>query len=132
MWSTMLRYIKKLLGKKVVLEEIQNNHLDFSHIDSRQKAIEAVESGDLVAILAYPEILGGEDIELNTLYVPPAISDIHNQIVETLVRYVNQELIDNLQVKPVYKGKSFVPAEIKMLSHHSTKPGEFNPSIQIW
>ncbi len=128
----MLKYIKKLFGEKVVTEEIQNNRHDFSHIDSRQKAIEAVESGDLVAILAYPEILGGEDIDLNTFYVPPAISDIHNQIVETLVRYVDQGLIDNLQVKPVYKGKSFVPSEIKMLARHSTKPGEFNPSIQIW
>lgn len=128
----MLEYIKKFFEKQGQSEEHQMNHHDFSHIDSRQKAIEAVESGDLVTILAYPEIFGGEDTEINTLYVPPAILPVHNQIIETLVRYVDEGLIDNLQLKPEYKGKSFVPSELKMFTSHSTKPGQFNPSIKIW
>lgn len=129
----MLRYIKELFGKNHNKEEEnQTSQLDFSHIDSREKAIKAVEKGELVAILAHPEILGGEDIEINTFYVPKAIAYVHNQIIEALVRYVDEGLIDNLQIKPEYKGKSFVPSEIKLFASHSIKSGHFNPSIKIW
>lgn len=129
----MLKFIKNIFANNNLNEDNDEYAaLDFSHIDSREKAIQAVGEGGLVAILAVPEILGGEDVDINTFYIPRAVVEVHSQIVETLVRYVDEDLIDNLQVKMEYKGSSIVPSEIKLYSSHSNKTGQFNPTIKVW
>ncbi|WP_425054842.1 hypothetical protein [Pseudomonas abyssi] len=106
--------------------------LDFSHVDSREKAMELVQEGKLFKVLLFPSEFGGEDIPQNSVYVPAGIPEIKDQITGTLIRFVEQGLIDNMQVNPEYKGSSFVPSKIKMSTSHSGKAGEFNPTIEIW
>lgn len=108
------------------------NVRDFSHVDSREKAIALVEKGELFKILLFPAEFGGQDIPQNVVFVPAGIPEIKEQITGTLVRFVQDGLIDNLKVEPEYKGKSFVPSKINMHTSHSGKAGQFNPSIEIW
>ncbi|MEM7432586.1 MAG: hypothetical protein AAF351_11720 [Pseudomonadota bacterium] len=105
---------------------------DFSHVDSLEKAEALVESGELYKILLFPAEFGGEEIPPNTVFVPAEIPEIKDRITQTLIRFVEDGLIDNLTVNPEYKGDSFVPSRIVMETSHSGKPGEFNPTIEIW
>ncbi len=106
--------------------------LDFSHIDSKEKAIALSEKGELFKILLFPDEFGGQDIPQNVVYVPAGVPEIKDQITGTLIRFVKDGLIDNLKVEPEYKRRSFVPSKIKMFTSHSGKSGQFNPTIEIW
>ncbi|MEJ2407021.1 MAG: hypothetical protein P8171_22605 [Candidatus Thiodiazotropha sp.] len=106
--------------------------LDYSGVDSREKAVELVKEGKLYKILLFPAEFGGEDIPQNVVFVPAGIPEIKDKITGTLMRFVQEGLIDNLQVNPEYKGNSFVPSKINIKTSHSDKAGEFNPTIEIW
>ena len=106
--------------------------LDCSNVDSREKAVALAKEGKLHKILLFPAEFGGEDIPQNTVYVPAGIPEIKDKITGTLLRFTQEGLIDKLQVAPEYKGKSFIPSKINMKTSHSGKPGEFNPTIEIW
>lgn len=105
---------------------------DFSHVDSQAKAAELASKGELFKILLFPAEFGGADAPPNTVYVPAGVPEIKDQITATLIRLVEDGLIDNLAVNPEYKGDSFVPSKIVMMTSHSGKAGEFNPTIEIW
>lgn len=106
--------------------------LDYSGVDSREKALELVKEGKLYKILLFPAEFGGDDIPQNVVFVPAGIPEIKDKITGTLMRFVQEGLIDNLQVNPEYKGNSFVPSKINIKTSHSDKAGEFNPIIEIW
>jgi|SRR3990167_2578929 len=105
---------------------------DFSDVNSREKALELVKQGKLHKILLFPAEFGGQDLPHNVVYVPAGIPEIKDQITGTLIRFVEDGLIDNLEVSPEYKGGSFVPSKINMKTSHSGKSGKFNPSIEVW
>lgn len=105
---------------------------DYSNVDSREKAVELAKQGKLFKVLLFPSEFGGKDIPQNVVYVPEGIPEIKDQITGTLIRFVEEGLIDNLQVNPEYKGNSFVPSKINMNTSHSGKAGEFNPTIEVW
>ena len=113
-------------------EEIGNNESDFSEIDTREKAMALAQEGQLFKVLLFPEELGGADVPQNIVYVPAGIPEVKDKITGTLVSYVQDGLIDQLNVAPVYKGGSFVPSKITINASHSGKSGEFNASIEIW
>lgn len=128
----MKKLLLALMGVLGMSSASADSALDFSHVDSREKAIELVQEGKLFKVLLFPAEFGGEDIVQNAVYVPAGIPEIKDKITGTLVRFVQEGLIDNLNVAPEYKGNSFVPSIINMKTSHSGKDGEFNPSIEIW
>ncbi|WP_316364378.1 hypothetical protein [Candidatus Thiodiazotropha sp. CDECU1] len=77
----------------------ENPH-DFTNVDSREKAIKLVGEGKLVPLLLFPAEFGGEEIPQNTVYVPPETKDIQAQIIGTLIKFVEDGLIDNLKAEP--------------------------------
>ena len=111
---------------------LEENKLDFSEIDSREIAEQLVEEGLLFKILLFPAELGGKDVTQNTAYVPAGIPEIKDKLTETLIKYVQDGLIDKLTVEPAYKGSSYVPSKIVMKASHSEKKSEFVPTIDIW
>lgn len=110
--------MKKLLMTILVVLGMSGANADsgmnFSHVDAREKAMALVQEGKLFKILLFPSEFGCEDIPQNSVYVPAGIPEIKDQITGTLIRFVEQGLIDNMQVNPEYKGNSFVPSKIKM------------------
>ncbi len=107
---------------------------DFSHVDSLEKAVALAKEGKLFRILLIPQEFGGSDSPENSIYVPPGIPEVKDQMTGTIIRFAEQGLIDSLNVSPEYKGESFVPASIRIETSHSDsdKEGKFNPTIEIW
>lgn len=124
------RYL--ILGVLFMSANVLAKTLDYSHVTSLKIAQELAEKGELEKILLFPEAFGGEDIPVNVLYVPLEIAEIKAQLTETTINYMEQNLINKLEVLPTYKGDSFIPATIEMKMWHSDKEGIFNPIINIW
>ena len=121
-----------VLGLLLMTNANAGDARDYSHVDSKEKAMALVEKGELFKLLLFPAEFGGEDIPQNVVFVPAGIPEIKDRITGTLIRFVQDGLIDNLKVEPEYKGKSFVPSKINMHTSHSGKASPFNPSIEIW
>ena len=108
------------------------NPPDYSDVTSRDAVQALFEQGELVAVLLFPEEFGGGESDHNVVFVPAAISEAKDKNTATLVRYVEEDLIDQLEVNPTYKGSSLVPSTIVIKAWHSNKDGAFNTTIEVW
>lgn len=106
--------------------------LDFSDVTSKSLAEALVKQGRLETILLFPAEFGGEARPENVSYVPVGIGEAQALIIATLTRYLQDGLIDQLDVEPAYRGDSFVPTRIRYVARHSTKSGVFTPTLEIW
>jgi hypothetical protein len=106
------------------------NGPDFSWIDSREKAEELFQRGDLEKLFLMPLEFGGLDGPLNTLYVPIGVASIKwgidNNVIGPLVATGK---ITHYKACPEYQGKSFIPIAIKIVA---SDPGDFTTTINIW
>ncbi len=62
----------------------------------------------------------------------PRWGKVQERLNETLRRYLSEGRIDNLSVAPEYKGKSLVPAKIRVSARKDGRVGEFTTVIGIW
>ena len=106
--------------------------LDFSHVNSLQKALVLFREGKLERLLLCPLEFGGQEIPQNVLYVPLGIAAIKQRLDGTIQKMVNDGNISSYQAVPEYKGNSFIPSKILIKASHHEKPGAFNPTINIW
>jgi hypothetical protein len=103
---------------------------DFSEIDSREKAEVLFRRGDLEKLFLMPLEFGGQDIPVNTLYVPVGLADIKAGIDNNVIGPLAAEgKITKYRATPEYQGKSFIPIAISILA---SEPGEFSSTINIW
>jgi len=106
------------------------NGPDFSEIDSRAKAEELFRRGQLEKLLLMPLEFGGEDIPVNTLYVPIGVADIKAGIDNNVIAPLAAEgKFTKYTATPEYQGKSFIPIAINIVA---SDPGEFSTTINIW
>ena len=103
---------------------------DFSAIDSRARAEELFQKGELEKLYLFPLEFGGEDIALNILYVPIGVaaikSGIDNNVIGALAA---EEKITQYKAEPEYQGNSFIPIAVKITAWN---PGQFTTTINIW
>jgi hypothetical protein len=103
---------------------------DFSAIDSREKAEELFRRGELEKLHLMPLAFGGQDIPVNTLYVPVGIAAIKEEIDENVIGpLVEEGKVSAYTATPEYQGKSFIPIAIRIVA---SDPGEFSTTINIW
>ena len=105
---------------------------DFSDVKSLGAARHLENEGKLVKALLFPSELGGSENPHNEVYITPEAADARQLIVGTLVRFVEEGLIDKMTVEPAYKGDSFVPARIVFHASHSQKAGRVERVIEVW
>lgn len=105
---------------------------DFRDVDSRQKLMALVEQGKLERVFLFPLEVGGEDVEVNVVYLPIGFREMKKKIDDTLLRMAQDGLISDLKVLPEYKGKSFVPSRIVIKASHPDKPGRLDTTIEVW
>jgi len=105
---------------------------DFSDVDSLEKAQALYRTGKLERLFLFPLEFGGQEVPQNILYVPPGIAAIKQQIDGTIAKMVSEGAVSSYAATPEYKGNSFVPSKIKIVTSHEQKPGGFNPTINIW
>lgn len=130
--SNMKKVISVLLSLMIAGGAMASTELDFSSVDSRDKAIKMVEQGTLQPMFLFPIELGGQEAASNVVFVPVGIPDIQNKLTGTIIDFAQEGLIDSLQVSPEYKGDSFVPSKINITTSLEGKSTEFNPVIDIW
>lgn len=120
-----------MLGPPATARETKGMH-DFSSVESLAGAGALAARGDLVRVLLFPAEFGGADIAQNVVYITPQAAAQRQLLVGTLRRMVEAGRLDRMNVVPVYKGRSFVPAAITFKAWHSSKDGRFEQTIEIW
>jgi len=105
---------------------------DFTDVDSKQKLMFLVEQGKLERVYLFPLELGGQDAEVNAVYLPIGFREMKNKIDGTILRMAQDGLVRDLKVQPEYKGKSFVPSRIIIKASHPEKPGRLDTTIEVW
>ena len=88
---------------------------DFSKIDSQAKAEELFRRGELEKLFLMPLEFGGQDIPVNTLYVPVGVADLKAGIDNNVIGPLAAEgKITKYTATPEYQGKSFIPIAINI------------------
>lgn len=105
---------------------------DLSGVTSKAAARRLVRQGRLVEISLFPTELGGPDDPENMAFVTPEAAAARVTVIGTLRRYVEQGLVDQLDVVPDYKGESIVPSRILITATHSRQDGEIALEIAVW
>lgn len=103
---------------------------DFSHIDTREKAIELVKQGLLEPLYLMPPEFGGPNDARNIVFVPTGIAGIkRNTDLNIIAPLVQSGDVQNYSAVPEYRGRSFVPMAIKV---SASDPKTFESEINIW
>ena len=105
---------------------------DFTDVDSKQKLMSLVEQGKLERVYLFPLEVGGQETEVNAVYLPIGFREMKRKIDGTILRMAQDGLISDLKVQPEYKGKSFVPSRIVIKASHPEKPGRFDTTMEVW
>jgi hypothetical protein len=102
---------------------------DYSHVTSRELAFDLVQRGELVALLLFPEMFGGDDRPENVVFVPPFAAEAKMRADGQIWSQAVDAIITEYAVKPTYSAGSFVPI---VLTVHAYDPGSFIHIIRIW
>lgn len=106
-----------------------NSSLDFKTVDSKEKAFELYKKGELVRIYLFPIEYGGQEEEINAVYVPSFVEDLKTRFDNMVGRLLEQGQVNNYTASPKYKGKSHVPSKLVLTT---TGTGSINETIEIW
>ncbi|WP_233131802.1 hypothetical protein [Robiginitalea sediminis] len=128
MKNVILCFAILLVASKSFSQETENP-LDYSAVDSREKAIALYEKGELSKIYLMPLEFGGDDKPVNTLYVPAFVHEFKTRVDKRIEDLLDAG--DNLSftAEPEYKGNSFVPSRLVIMVTGDT---EFTEAIDIW
>lgn len=103
---------------------------DYRHIDTREKAEALYRQGKLSKLLLLPSEFGGEDVALNTVYVPADTAVLKARLDQnTIAPMAERGQVSRYTAKPEYDGNSFVPCLIRI---EASDPGHFEGQIAIW
>lgn len=103
---------------------------NFSHVDSREKALAMVEKGELEPLYLMPPEFGGPDDARNIVYVPVGIAEIKQGTdLNIIAALVESGKVRSYSAVPEYRGRSFIPIAIKIVA---SDPGRFESEIMIW
>lgn len=103
---------------------------DFSHVDTREKALAMVEAGTLEPLYLMPKVFGGTDDPHNVVYVPVGVATIKESTdVNIIAPLIQDGSVQYYSATPEYRGRSFVPMAIQI---KATDPRSFQTEIVIW
>lgn len=103
---------------------------DFGHFDTREKCEAAVRRRELAFLHLIPEELGGDCDVDNMVFVPIWVAEQKRRIDNTTVLpLIRAGKLSRYAARPIYRGRSFIPAEIAI---HAHDPAGFATTIDIW
>lgn len=109
--------------------EVSKDVLDFSEIDSNEKAIELYRNSVVVKIHLMPIDFGGEDNSMNTLYAPLFVKELKERFDTMVGSLLEEGKSLNYNASPSYKGKSFIPSSLTI---EVSGDVDFSETISIW
>jgi hypothetical protein len=107
----------------------ESKALDYTNIDSKEKAIQLYQEKSLEKIYLMALDFGGDDSEVNIVYVPLTAKEQKERFDEKLVTWLMAGKELGLKVEPQYKGKSFIPSKLIM---KVTGEENLTEVIEIW
>ncbi|WP_285711529.1 hypothetical protein [Erythrobacter oryzae] len=105
---------------------------DFTAVESLEAAQDLAKAGTLVPVLLFPVEVGGPDVPPNTVYITPEAAAERAKALATIIALLEQDKLDQMDVKPAFKGKSFVPSTIVMKAWHTRRDEKFEVTIHVW
>ncbi|MGG6230461.1 hypothetical protein [Tenacibaculum sp. SDUM215027] len=107
----------------------KQNKLDYSKIDSNQKAADLFNKGELSKIYLMPLEFGGMESPMNSLYVPKFAQALKNKFDKTIEELLINGKKLSYSTEPEYKGNSFIPSKLTI---NVSGDSEFQEVIEIW
>lgn len=104
----------------------------FGDVRTPDALLELAEAGQLVPIYIFPTQLGGARSPENMIFVPPGVDEAQANIIGTLGRFAEDDVINTLTVEPVYHKDSLVPVEIVYRASHTERERRFTPTLVVW
>ncbi|MBL0730739.1 DNA/RNA non-specific endonuclease [Piscinibacter sp. HJYY11] len=86
--------------------------VDYAHVDTRDKAQALHRSGKLQRAHLFPLAAGGQDAEVNVIYIPEKSANEKARIDSEILKMAASGATVRYSAKPVYKGNSFVPSQL--------------------
>ena len=86
--------------------------VDYSIIDSNEKARALFENGQLAKLYLMPLDFGGQDSPVNILFVPEFANVQKNNFDAKIYTMLERGMKLGYSANPEYKGKSFIPSKI--------------------
>lgn len=105
--------------------------ISWADIDSKDKAIEAVNRKELYPMLMLPPEWGGVEDDRNIVYVPSFVLDSIASIDRIVNDLIKQGREVDYKCTPSYKGNSVVPSKLVIKIKTSTG-GNLDTEIDIW
>jgi len=115
--------------KKSSSESNNGNGPDYSNIDSKQKALDLFEKGELSKMYLMPLEFGGQDDPRNVLYVPEFAQTIKQRFDKMIGELLMGGKNLTYSAQPEYKGKSFIPSKLVVVADGDA---QFTEIINIW
>lgn len=103
--------------------------LDFSKITNTETAVSLQEKGLLRKIHLFPIELGGEDSEINSVYLPRTVALQKKEIDKKIMKLAQRGKIKNYATKPSYKDESYIPESLEI---ETTGAGGFKKHLSVW
>lgn len=103
------------------------NGADYSDLTSKELVAAAFAQGRLIRGYLIDPMFGGTEEDVNTLPLPPQTAQLQNRINQQLVDAVQAGKEVSLDVRPEYRGDSFVPVT---LTYNAGAAGVH--TIKIW
>jgi len=119
----------KWFKKKSNSTSENGKRVDFSQIDSNDKAIQLFKKGKLTEVHLMPLEFGGQDLPMNILYAPKFAKTAKHEFDKMIETFLIDGKKLSYSAEPEYKGKSFIPSKL-----HISVTGdlEFSETINIW
>lgn len=105
------------------------NGPDYSEVDSLDKALALHRKGELVRMYLFPIDLGGQESELNCVYVPEFAAMLKERFDNLVGDLLEAGKVDSYSAAPEYRGKSFVPSALLL---EAKGEGGITERIEIW
>lgn len=101
----------------------------FNEIDSPAKAQAAHKRRELSMIYLFPLVFGGEEAEINSLYVPEFAAMLKERFDNMVVDLFEKGLVTGYSASPEYKGQSVVPSALVL---EAKGKGGITERIEVW
>jgi len=106
-----------------------SNGLDFTNVDSREKALSLVQTGELVPVYLMALRFGGDENVGNVVYAPAITDELKNRCDDMIESLLRDGKVKSYSATPQYKGNSFIPSSILVTA---TGESNFSETINIW
>ena len=86
--------------------------VDYAQADTRDKVQALHRSGKLQRVHLFPLAAGGQDAEINVIYIPEKSAAEKATIDSQILKLAADGAAVRYNARPIYKGNSFVPSQL--------------------